>query len=371
MVDPTLPRYGEAALSDLLPSVAARLGLPGFSDILGLPDADRYVVLLIDGLGFHQLTEAQHAAPFLSGLLPGAPALTSVVPSTTATALTSLGTGLPPGQHGIAGFTFRNPFSGGLLNSLAWEPGLSGLDIQPRLTALERLAKAGVQTASVQPAHFAGTGLTEAGLRGGRFVGVTDERALERRVEQIVDAALAGPRSFVYAYERALDHEGHGHGWRSAQWTAVLAWADAFAARLRAELPDDIRLIVTADHGMVDVPAGARVVVEDDPDLGAELDLLGGEGRLRHLYTRRPAAVAARWRSVLGDRAWVCTRAEAVAEGWFGDLSPQLGDRFGDVVVALRGEHAVMSRTFPRELGLIGMHGSLTPAEMHVPLLVV
>jgi hypothetical protein len=369
MSAPTLPRYDRAALSDLVPSVAAHLGLPG-EDVLGLPDADRYVLLLIDGLGSAQLAEAAADAPYLAGLLGGAFALTSVVPSTTATALTSLGTGLPPGQHGLAGFTFRNPFTGGLLNSLAWEPGLSGLDIQPRLTAYERLAKAGVLISTAMPAHFAGTGLTEAGLRGGRFLGVTDESALERRVEQIVDAATSGPRTFVYAYERSLDHEGHGHGWRSPQWRAALTWADELATRLRAALPDDVRLLVTADHGMVDVPASARLIVEDEPDLAAELDLLAGEGRLRHLYTARPAAVAARWRAGLGARAWVRTRAEAVEEGWFGRLAPQLADRFGDVLVALRGDHAVMSRTFPRELGLIGMHGSLTAAEMHLPLLV-
>ncbi len=370
MAHPTLPRYDEGALSDLLPSLAARLGLPGFDDVVGLPDADRYVLLLVDGLGAELLAEASDRAPHLAALLPGAAPLTSVVPSTTATALTSLGTGLPPGQHGLAGFTFRHPFTGGLLNSLAWEPGLSGLDVQPRLTAYERLAKAGVLVSSAMPAHFAGTGLTEAGLRGGRFVGVTDERAVDRRVEQIVDAATAGGRTFVYAYERSLDHVGHEHGWRSPAWDAALGWVDAFAARLRAALPDDVRLLVTADHGMVDAPADGRIVVEDEPDLTAEVDLLGGEGRLRHLYTAQPAAVAARWRSGLGGRAWVRTRAEAVEEGWFGWLAPHLADRFGDVLVALRGDHAVMSRAFPRELDLIGMHGSLTPAEMHVPLLV-
>lgn len=370
MTDPTLPRYDEGALSDLLPSLAAHYGLPGFDDVLGVPDAERYVVFLVDGLGTDLLAEASAHAPYLAGLLPAATALTSVVPSTTATALTSLGTGLPPGQHGLAGFTFRNPFTGGLLNSLAWEPGLSGLDVQPRLTAHERLARAGVLVSAAMPAHFAGTGLTEAGLRGGRFVGVTDEGALDRRVEQIVDAATSAARTFVYAYERSLDHTGHGRGWRSPEWADSLAWVDGLARRLRTALPGDVRLLITADHGMVDVPSGTRLIAEDEPDLTAEVDLLAGEGRLRQLYTPRPASVAARWRSGLGDRAWVRTRDEAVEEGWFGWLAPHLADRFGDVLVALRGEWAVMSRAFPRELALIGMHGSLTPAEMHVPLLV-
>lgn len=368
--DPVLPRYDGGALSDLVPSIAAHLGLPGAQDALGLPAAERWVILLVDGLGRHQLDAAAADAPYLAAAAATGRTITTVAPSTTATALTSLGTGLAPGEHGVAGYTFRNPFGTGLLNALVWEPGLSGLDVQPRLTALERLAKAGVQVARAMPARFAGTGLTEAGLRGGGFVGVVDEADLERRVEQVVDAALAGDRTLVYCYERSLDHTGHNVGWQSPEWSAALRRVDALAAALRAALPGDVRLVVTADHGMVDVPASGQIVVEDVPDLAAEVDLIGGEGRLRQLYTPSPDAVAARWRAVLGERAWVRTRDEAVDEGWFGWVAPQLAARFGDVLVAAGGENAVMSRTFPNEINLVGMHGSLTPAEMLVPLLV-
>lgn len=370
MPAPVLPRYEASSIGDVLPSLSGRFGLPGFDDVLELPASDRYVILLVDGLGTAQLQTSGDAAPHLAALFPDAATLTSVAPSTTATALTSLGTGLGPGQHGIAGYSFRNPFSGGLLNALAWQPGLSGLDVQPRLTAFERLARAGVQVSSVLPARFEGTGLTEAGLRGGRFVGVTDESDIGRRIEQVVDAAGAGPRTLVYCYERALDHVGHGSGWRSPQWRQALARADALAAGLRAALPDDVRILVTGDHGMVDVPSEPRVVVEDEPELLAEVDLFAGEGRLRQLYTEQPDAVASRWRDRLGDQAWVRTRDEAIEEGWFGYVAPQLASRFGDVLVAMAGEGAVLTRTLPNELRLIGMHGSLTADEMLVPLIV-
>ena len=185
-----------------------------------------------------------------------------------------------------------------------------------------------------------------------------------------MDAAGAGPRTLVYCYERALDHTGHGSGWQSPQWRTQLGRADALAAGLRAALPADVRLLVTADHGMVDVPAGPRVIVEDEPDLLAGVDLLAGEGRFRQLYTTEPDAVASRWRDRLGEQAWVRTREEAIEEGWFGYVTPQVAPRFGDVVAAMAGDGAVLTRTLPNELRLIGMHGSLTPDEMLVPLIV-
>lgn len=367
---PVVPAYGSSTLADLLPGMAAHLGMAGYEDRLSLPASDRYVLVLVDGLGRAQLEASTRVAPHLAGLLPSSGTLTSVAPSTTASALTSLGTGLTPGEHGMAGFSFRHPFGSGVLNALAWDRDLSGLDVQPRLTLLERLAKDGVQVTSVLPAKFEGTGLTEAGLRGGGFVGVTNESDAARRVEQVVTAAVAGDRSLVYCYERALDHTGHKAGWESPTWQAVLAWVDALVASLRAALPADVRLVITGDHGMIDVPRAHRVIAEEHASLAAGVDLIAGEARLRHLYTGEPAAVASRWRKTLGERAWVLTRDEAAEAGWFGWLSPAMAGRFGDVVVAMRDDHAVLTRTFPREHQLVGMHGSLTPAEMSVPLLV-
>jgi len=121
---------------------------------------------------------------------------------------------------------------------------------------------------------------------------------------------------------------------------------------------------------MVDVAADARILVEDEPDLLAGVDLLAGEARFRQLYTGEPDAVASRWRDRLGEGAWVRTRAEAADEDWFGYLVPNLASRFGDVLVAASDPLAILTRAMPGELKLIGMHGSLTPAEMYVPLIV-
>ena len=370
MIRPLVPAYGTGSLADLLPSAAAHLGVPGVVDRLGLPPADRYVVLLVDGLGAEQLRAYADRAPFLAGLPERT--LTSTVPSTTATALTSLGTGLVPGAHGLAGYSFWYPPIRDVLTTLRWPAGVSGEDVQPQLTAFERTSGAGVACGTVAPANFARSGLTTAALRGARFWPVHDEADLSARLTLVASAAELGDRSLTYCYERGLDHAGHPHGVGSQPWLTALARADELALRLRDSLDESVRLLVTGDHGMVNVPLDARLIVEDQPSLLRDVNALAGEGRLRQLMVAAGTAeaVASRWRDAMGERAWVRTREEAVAEGWFGELAPRFAGRFGDVLVAMADDGAVMTRRLPRELGLVGMHGSLTSAEMVVPLLI-
>ena len=368
-----VPAYQFTTLGELMPSIGAHLGVPGCTeDVYGLPQSARYVVVLIDGLGWNLLRRAVPEAPFLASLLGGAQPITSAVPSTTVTSLGSLGTGQPPGQHGLVGYTSRVPATGEILNGLTWESDLVPTVYQSKPTFFERASEAGVAVTSVALARFQGTGLTEAALRGAAFVPFSDESAEELRIALIAEAAVRGDRSVVYAYERELDHYGHVHGCNSADWLQQLARIDAMCERLRAALPPQVTVIVTGDHGMVDIPAGQRIVAEDDPALMAGVTALAGEARFRQLYVDQEPArrVAERWRARLGELAWIRTRDEAIDEGWFAAIDDQLRERWGHVLVALRGDWAVMTSAFPREYTLIGMHGSLTPAEMLVPLLV-
>ena len=148
---------------------------------------------------------------------------------------------------------------------------------------------------------------------------------------------------------------------------------DAAAEHLRETLPSDVRLVVVADHGMVDSPADRRIDVDDHPELLDGVSLLGGEARFRQLYCRGGAVddVVAAWRELLGERAEVLTRDDALARGWFGELSSEVRPRIGDVLVAAREDHTVLSSAdFPIETRLVGLHGSLTSAEMLIPILV-
>ncbi|WP_122817748.1 alkaline phosphatase family protein [Nocardioides pantholopis] len=363
------PAYGERSLGDVVPAVAAALGLPlgpAPTDLV-LPDAPAYVVFLVDGLGARQLERYAHAAPYLSSLMtaPG----TAGVPSTTATSLTSLGTGLVPGAHGVVGFTSRVPGTDRLLNALMWSKDVDPEQWQPHPTAFTRLQRAGAQVTVVNKSSFADSGLTRAAHRGGAFVPAD---TIGERIAAALEATATGP-SLTYLYDSDLDSTGHRHGVASMDWLQQLSSIDAEAEQLREALAPSTRLVVVADHGMVDSPAASRTDVDERLELRDGVVLLGGEARFRHLYCARGAVddVLATWRSVLGDHAEVLTREDAIARGWFGAVDPTVLPRLGDVLVASRGDHGVFSSVdFGYETTLVGLHGSLTPEEMLIPILV-
>ncbi len=371
MSDFVAPAYHDRSLGDVLPAVAGALGvdagLPESS--LVLPEAQGYVVFLIDGLGYELLLGHADHAPYLSSLVNGSAPATVGVPSTTATSLTSLGTALTPGTHGVVGFTSRIPGTDDLLNALLWSKNVDPLEWQPHTTAFASLAAAGVHTSVVNKREFASSGLTLASTRGADYVGA--DRLGERAVA-VVSASERSP-SLTYMYDGDLDWTGHRYGVDSPQWRAQLESIDAAAEQLRDALPRSVRIVVVADHGMVDSPAESRVDVDDHPQLREGVVLVGGEARFRHVYCRGGAVadVQATWRDVLGERALVLSRDEALALGWFGELKPEVRPRIGDVVVACHGDTAILSTAdFPYENMLIGMHGSLTSIEMLVPILV-
>ena len=368
---------GGGTLADVLPSAAAVLGVPGYRDSLGLarPDGQRIgkvVVVLVDGLGWNLLRASAHAAPFLSSMADaGGRPITAGFPSTTVTSMASFGTGVTAGQHGLVGYTFALPGQGALLNALRWHSPADPLDVQPVPTVFERLADAGVDTVHVALRSFEGSGLTRAALRGARYPGAdTMGEAVQATAESM---ARPGP-GLVYVYSGDLDNVGHVRGCGSAGWAAQLEHVDLLVRHLSRIVPPDGLLVVTADHGMVDVAPGDRFDFDHEPLLSAGVQALGGEPRARHVYARPGAAqdVLGAWRERLGPAAEVLSREEAVERGWFGpQVSSSVLPRIGDVVAALTGRWAVVSSTaHPREARLVGYHGSRTDDETLVPLVV-
>lgn len=365
------PAYGSRSLADVIPAVAAALGHP-LGDPptdLALPAAPAYVVFLVDGLGAQLLTRHAHAAPFLSSLYDERRTLTAGVPSTTATSLTSLGTGLPPGVHGLVGFTSRVPGTDRLLNALQWDKSIDPVEWQPHDTTFTQLAGLGVTVTSVNKREFRASGLTIASQRGADYVGADK---VGERIAATVEASRARP-SLTYVYDGDLDWTGHRFGVASSHWLQQLAMVDAEAEQLREALPSAVRLLVVADHGMIDATAEGRIDIDDHPELREGLALVGGEARFRHLYASRGALddILAAWRAALGGRAVVLTRDEAIGRGWFGPVDPRVRPRLGDVVVACTGDTSLLSSSaFPYEATLVGLHGSLTPAEMLIPVVI-
>jgi hypothetical protein len=393
--EPYLPAYGAGTLAEVMPSMAAALGVPGFTDTLGVArhrdDVTAAGVLLIDGLGADLLAAHAADAPALTELAARSPTITACFPATTAVSIASLGTGMPPGEHGIEGYSMGVPPLDDpgaepdlVLNTLRWcahgatDPvdlleELPPETVQPRPTVLQRAARSGVAVTSVAPEIQRRSGLTRAALRGGRFHGATALGDLAVDLLRGLDVGHPDERALCYAYHGDLDMIGHLHGPGSLPWRIQLAIVDRLVSSVAERLRPGAVLLVVADHGMVTTDRGWQVDVDTTPALLHGVRRLAGEPRVRHVYATAGAAEEVRdtWRAELGDRAWVCSRDEAVEAGWFG---PTVGEvargRIGDVVAAARANWTmVRTRNEPRESALVGHHGSLTAAEQRVPLL--
>jgi hypothetical protein len=366
----------ERSLAGVLPGVLAVLGVPGSHDALGLRERldgiRRAVVLLVDGLGYHLLPLAAAAAPTLAEVLAGRlgtlTELAAPFPSTTPVSLATLCTGERPGAHGILGFTVKVPGTRRVLNHVTWagdpEPGRW----QPVPTQFTRAARAGVPVCAVARPEFAGSGLTEAVYRGAQYLGSPDESLADRIIEALAEHRL------VYGYYPALDTTAHVSGIASAEWAAAVSDVDRLLARLVDRLPGDAALLVTADHGMLDVPADHRFDLADDARLRGGVSVMAGEPRVRYLHTAPGAApdVLAAWRDVLGPAARVLSRDEAVDGGYFGPVPQEHRARIGDVVVICQDRYVVLDSRRERNsvCRLVAYHGSDSAVERGVPLIV-
>ncbi len=381
MSAPLVPDYGRNTLADVLPAVARSLqvelpqernALLARPSELVVPSANRACVLLIDGLGDQLLRDRGGHAPFLRGLLTRVRTLSAGFPTTTATSLASLGTGLPPGAHGLVGYEVRVPEEDRLLNELSWEPPVDPRRWQREPTVFQHAAAAGLDVVRIGPGFFDGSGLTEAALRGGRFIAA---ESLADRVAAALAALRGSSRALVYVYWGEVDKVGHEKGCQSWEWGEELAAIDQAVKELVAGLPKDAALHITADHGMVDVPHHLRVDLRHQPELMRGVNYVGGEPRCPQIYCApdQVELVRARWVEQLGDRAVLLSRDEAVQQGWFGQVSEHILPRIGDLIAVCDPGFAVIdaARMRPQALALIGQHGAWSPQESLVPLLTV
>ena len=381
---PAIPLYGEASLAEVVPSVLAALGAPGFHNRLEVEPLPGVCILVVDGLGWEVLLEHRGDAPFLAeAATSSGRAITTVFPATTSASLASLGTGLPPGQHGLVGYTFAVPGHDRAMNSLQWE--LYGIgpyldlrkefppeEFQPMPTVLERAASAGFEVTLVGPSAHAASGLTRAILRGGRYVGAD---ALEQMVDAVATTLTRDGKRNAYAYHPFLDTFGHLRGVSSDEWREHLLSVDRAAQAIYERLPSGFALVVTADHGMVNLGPEDRIDVADAPELMNGVRLLAGEARARHVHARAGPRddVLSVWREKMGDRMWVVPKEEAIVAGWFGPkVSEWVLPRIGDIVAAAFARVGVFQREVdPLQATLVGHHGSMTPVEQRVPFIVV
>ncbi len=363
-LNPTRP-----SLADVLESCFGSLSVS--TNRLDLPNADSAIVVLIDGLGADVLkARAGHARTLMSALSAKS-IIESGFPTTTAAAIATLTTGVSPGQHGLVGYTVLDSH-GRMVNQLSgWDAHLDPAAWQLRPTIFERAADAGLSPIVVGPERYRESGFTKAVLRGARYVtGASIAERMQRA------AALARePGSLLYVYVPELDQAAHAHGWQSREWTNALESTDSALAELQRSLGSRTGLLVTADHGVLDVERGSHILIDSAPELVDGVRYVAGEPRCLQLHfepdlsTSLRADLTDRWRTSESHRAWVVTRSEAIAAGWFGPVDPRVEPRIGDLLVAARKNVAYYDgRAGASGRSMIGQHGSWTAAELRVPL---
>lgn len=363
---PVLPDYGGACLSSVVPALRSRAsGSPPWLPE-AVRDARQVVLLVLDGLGWGQLHGSAALAPTMASGQGGP--ITSVVPTTTATALTSITTGRPPAEHGVVGYRMALRDAAGepeVMNVLRWQTPAGDARLRhppPALQPRPAFDMPGVP--AVTRAEFAQTGFTAAHLGGAHLLGWRVPSTLVVEVRRL----LAGGAPFVYVYYDGLDKVAHEHG-LGDHYAAELRAADILVGDLIDVLPVGAALVLTSDHGQVEVGNAVRL---PGPEIMHAVTMLSGEGRFRWLHARPGAAddLLKAAEEAHGDEAWVRSRHQIVDEGWFGGpLSEEVAARLGDVALVARAPVAFLDPADTGETRLSARHGSLTTAEMHVPLL--
>ena len=370
--DPVRPDYNGDWVGGVFGAVAAEVDLvptrrEADESSVALPDvvagAHSVVLLVLDGLGWQALAEQRESLPVLGGLQGRA--ITTVTPSTTAAALTSMSTGAAPAEHGLLGYRIR--VGGQILNVLRWT---NGSRTAPAPEDTQRRPPFGGRVVPVvTKSEFARTGFTAAHLRGCTFKGWRTTSTLVEHCRRLIED---GER-LVYAYYDGLDKVAHEHGIVDSFYSAELLAIDRLVEDVLDALPEDTAVVVTADHGQVQVgPEGAVRLDAISPLVGA----MAGEGRFRSLWARPGASAELRAAAAEhhGHRAWVFTREQLFDEGWLGPpgssrVASALRSRIGDVVLAARDPVIFVDPSQEHEHLMQSQHGSVTAAEMLVPLL--
>ncbi|MEO6121106.1 MAG: alkaline phosphatase family protein [Acidimicrobiales bacterium] len=358
---PTLPDYGGACIASIVPALLGNGPPPPWLPAAAA-DASQVVLLVLDGLGWLQLEQRRALAPTLAAM-EGGP-VTSVAPTTTATALTSITTGLAPAVHGVVGYRVRvGPAS--VMNVLRWRTSDGDVrrDVPPAAFQPHPVF-AGRGPPVVTRVEFASTGFTSAHLAGASLHGWRLPSALAVEVRRQLEAGAP----FVYAYYDGIDKVAHDKGFGD-HYDAELVATDRLVADLRASLPPGAALVVTSDHGQVQVDGAAVKVAAE---VMVDVELLSGEGRFRWLHAApgKAGSVAAAARAMYGEVAWVLTRAEMIEQGWFGGVpSATVAARLGDVALVAFAPVAFDDPVDTGDTPLVCRHGSLTPEECLVPLL--
>lgn len=377
------PRGGARHLSCVLPALSAAIGSPVATALhddpdrlrreLGLPQVRSAIVVLVDGLGFWNLSIRRGHVPYLRSLLgesTGARPISTCFPATTVAAMGTFGTGTCPGLTGMTGYSQLNPRNGKICQLIAFRDAMSPEELQTQPSVFQTLADRGVRVTFSGLPKFAGSALTVAALHGARYVA-------NRRMDALVRVAAESAREpgLTYLYVDRCDKIGHNYGWMSDEWVGTFERLDGYLRQLHDEAPKGTLIVIVADHGMVQTDPERRIDIAERRELAQGVRLVGGEPRAPMLYVEDgvdPADVAARWRDSLGGDADVFTRDEAISKGMYGPVRDDVRPMIGDVIATANGRVTIVDSRSQSDKAtrLPSVHGSRTTMEVDIPFLV-
>ena len=354
-------------LSDVF--ISALGSITGKANRLGFAKSNKVCVILVDGLGSNNLRTAGGHAPFLNAALKGSKSINTVFPSTTASAITSFGVGATPSRHGILGYSVYERESGLTRNLLTgWGEGFEASTFQKLQTVSDMAVQSGVQSFTVGPGEYAGSGFTQLNMSAANYV---PAKSFEDRIEAVKTILASRHASLTYLYFPELDSIAHSYGVASTEWLTKLEDLDAAIKSLAVSLPKDCGLVVTADHGIVDVPQENQVLLDEleIPHLLA----VTGDPRNTFLYFEPETDVEATktlLEEQLENKAVVATVQELQDAGW---LSADIENSvfLPDLYLIALSNFACYHRSFckPQSLRMVGQHGSVSQTELSVPLI--
>lgn len=354
-------------LSDVF--ISALGSITGKANRLGFAKSNKVCVILVDGLGSDNLRAAGGHAPFLNAALKASKSINTVFPSTTASAITSFGVGAAPSRHGILGYSVYDRESGLTRNLLTgWGEGFEASTFQKLQTVSDMAIQSGVQSFTVGPGEYADSGFTQLNMSAASYV---PAKSFEDRIEAVKTILASKHASLTYLYFPELDSIAHSYGVASTEWLTKLEDLDAAIKSLVVSLPKDCGLVVTADHGIVDVPKENQVLLDEMeiPNLLA----VTGDPRNTFLYFEHETDVQATktlLEEQLENKAVVATVQDLQDAGW---LSPEIeNSRFlPDLYLIALSNFASYHRSYckPQSLRMVGQHGSISQTELSVPLI--
>jgi predicted AlkP superfamily pyrophosphatase or phosphodiesterase len=365
---PSVPKsFGRLSEANL----SAFLALQGKTNPLGLPLRKSYAVILIDGLGVFNIRSAGAHAGFLSNKLASSKSLFSGFPTTTASSLASLATGKENGSHAFLGYRVFDKQRGkaiNLLNDLGLE--FAPREYQDQETISELAAEAGINVLTVGPSEYSDSGFTKATMPKSKYLAA---KTIEERFA-ITRRELAKPGNLIYLYVPELDQLAHRFGVASNKWLETIEDLDSIVSKFASSIPKGAGAILTADHGVIDVPKSSHIYLDEFESL-KEILMIGGDPRAGFLYLDADSDLIEK-RSVISEELAglvdVVTVEELVAAGWLGPLSVTAERIAPDLVLLPKSDRVIYHRDFakPKSLEMIGQHGGMSKAEWEIPLLV-